>query len=185
MWTSGPQQAIINVGLKPDASVSLAASKKSSVGNCHKSFRAHEFSFDPGDLIRQILNFGAPSFAEVAIPGPTYADVLSDAERVQQQLAKSGALRDVQFEEPLRYPTVNVKIDRILAGQFGATAKRRWIGYRIRHCLQPIRRPQLLARSQVRRELPGAGTGSSTADDLDRRRPKPYQSPAPPAHNPC
>jgi len=31
-------------------------------------------------------------------------------------------LRDVELEEPLHYPTLSVKIDRVLAGQLGATA---------------------------------------------------------------
>ena len=122
LWTSGPQQAIINVGLKPDASVSLANLEEKLRRKLPQEFPGTQFSFDPGDLISQILNFGAPSSAEVAITGPTYADVQSYAVRVQQQLAKSGELRDVQFEEPLRYPTVNVHIDRVLAGQLGATA---------------------------------------------------------------
>jgi len=37
-------------------------------------------------------------------------------------LAKVKELRDVEFEEPLRYPTVNVHVDRVLAGQVGTTA---------------------------------------------------------------
>ncbi len=122
LWTSGPQQAIINVGLKPDASVSLANLEEKLRRKLPQEFPGTQFSFDPGDLISQILNFGAPSSAEVAITGPTYADVQGYAVRVQQQLAKSGELRDVQFEEPLRYPAVNVHVDRVLAGQLGATA---------------------------------------------------------------
>jgi multidrug efflux pump subunit AcrB len=41
---------------------------------------------------------------------------------VQHELARSAELRDVQFEEPLRYPTVNVHVDRVIAGQLGVTA---------------------------------------------------------------
>src|SRR6266568_3212588 len=111
LWTSGPQQAIINVGLHPDASISLATLEEKLRQKLPQEYPGTQFSFDPGDLISQILNFGAPSSAEVAITGPTYADVQSYAVRVQHELAKSGDLRDVQFEEPLRYPTVNVHID--------------------------------------------------------------------------
>jgi len=55
--------------------------------------------------------------------GPQYADVQSYANRVQQELVKVKELRDVEFEEPLRYPTVNVHVDRVLAGQLGSTAE--------------------------------------------------------------
>jgi multidrug efflux pump subunit AcrB len=122
LWTSGPQQAIMNIGLNPGAKISLRDLEENLRQKLTQEFPGTHFSFDPGDLISQILNFGAPSSAEVAITGPQYADVQSYANRVKQELAKVGALRDVEFEEPLRYPTVNVHVDRVLAGQLGATA---------------------------------------------------------------
>jgi multidrug efflux pump subunit AcrB len=122
LWTSGPQQAIMNVGLKPGAPISLRSLEENLRQKLPQEFPGTHFSFDPGDLISQILNFGAPSSAEVAITGPQYADVQTYANRVEQELGKVGELRDVEFEEPLRYPTVNVHVDRVLAGQLGATA---------------------------------------------------------------
>ena len=122
LWTSGPQQAIVNVGLNPGAKISLRSLEEKLRQKLPQDFPGTHFSFDPGDLISQTLNFGAPSSAEVAITGPQYADVQSYANRVQQELAKVKELRDVEFEEPLRYPTVNVRVDRVLAGQVGATA---------------------------------------------------------------
>src|SRR6266446_3555973 len=122
LWTSGPQQAIMNVGLNPRAKISLRSLEENLRQKLPQEFPGTHFSFDPGDLISQTLNFGAPSSAEVAIMGPQYGDVQSYANRVQQELVKVKELRDVEFEEPLRYPTVNVHVDRVLAGQLGATA---------------------------------------------------------------
>ena len=122
LWTSGPQQAIVNVGLNPGSKISLRSLEENLRQKLSQEFPGTHFSFDPGDLISQTLNFGAPSSAEVAITGPQYADVQNYANRVQQELAKVKELRDVEFEEPLRYPTVNVHVDRVLAGQIGATA---------------------------------------------------------------
>jgi multidrug efflux pump subunit AcrB len=122
LWTSGPQQAIINVGLKPGSGVALKPLEERLRTRFARDFSTLHFSFDPGDLVSQILNFGSPSVAEVAITGPQYADVQMYAERVRQQLLKLHSLRDVEFEEPLHYPTIDVQINRILAGQLGATA---------------------------------------------------------------
>ena len=122
LWTSGSQQAIINVGLKPGASISLRRLEENLRQKLPQEFPSARFSFDPGDLISQTLSFGAPSSAEVAITGPQYADVQSYANRVQQELAEVKELRDVEFEEPLRYPTVSVHVDRVLAAQLGTTA---------------------------------------------------------------
>src|SRR6266478_6651698 len=122
LWTSGSQQAIMNVGLSPGAKISLRSLEEKLRQKLPQEFPGTHFSFDPGDLISQTLNFGAPSSAEVAIMGPQYGDVQSYANRVRQELANVKELRDVEFEEPLRYPTVNVHVDRVLAGQLGATA---------------------------------------------------------------
>jgi multidrug efflux pump subunit AcrB len=80
------------------------------------------FSFDPGDLVSQTMNFGTPSTIEIAAMGPAYNDVLGYAERARHELQNAPELRDLGFEEPLHYPTIDVKVNRVLAGQFGTTA---------------------------------------------------------------
>ena len=122
LWTSGPQQAVINVGLRPGSSMGLSDLEEKLRQKLSQQFPEMHFSFDPGDLISQILNFGAPSLAEVAVTGPQYADVQSYAERVRQRLLAISSLRDVEYEEPLHYPTLDVRINRVMAGQLGATA---------------------------------------------------------------
>src|SRR5258707_875445 len=78
LWTSGSQQAIMNVGLNPGAKISLRSLEEKLRQKLPQEFPGTHFSFDPGDLISQTLNFGAPSSAEVAITGPQYADVNSN-----------------------------------------------------------------------------------------------------------
>ena len=122
LWTSGPQQAIINVALKEDTSLKLADLKEKLRKRLGQQFPQLRFSFDPGDLISQILSFGSSSLAEVTITGPQYADVAGYAERVRQKLAGVSALRDLEYEEPQHYPAIDVRVDRQLAGQLGTTA---------------------------------------------------------------
>ena len=122
LWTSGPQQAIINVGLKPDSSLKLSDFEERLRKKLSQQFPEAKFSFDPGDLISQILSFGSSSLAEVTVTGPQYADVASFAERVRQKLAAVAELRDLEYEEPLHYPTVDIKLNRAMAGQLGTTA---------------------------------------------------------------
>jgi multidrug efflux pump subunit AcrB len=122
LWTSGPQQAIINVGLKPDSSLKLADLEEQLRKKLPQQFPEAKFSFDPGDLISQILSFGSSSLAEVIVTGPQYADVASYAERVRQRLATVPELRDLEYEEPLHYPTVDIRVNRTMAGQLGTTA---------------------------------------------------------------
>ncbi len=122
LWTSGPQQAIINVGLRSDSSLKLSDLEERLRKKLPQQFPEAKFSFDPGDLISQILSFGSSSLAEVAVTGPQYADVASFTERVHQKLAAVPELRDLEYEEPLHYPTVDIKLNRAMAGQLGTTA---------------------------------------------------------------
>jgi multidrug efflux pump subunit AcrB len=122
LWTSGPQQAIINVGLKQGTSLKLAGLEEDLRKKLAQQFPEAHFSFDPGDLVSQILSFGSSSTAEVTITGPQYADVASYAEHVRQTLAAVPALRDLEYEEPQHYPTVDIRVNREVAGQLGATA---------------------------------------------------------------
>jgi multidrug efflux pump subunit AcrB len=122
LWTSGPHEAILNVALKPGSSISLNDLEEKLRKKLPQEFPGSHFSFDPGDLVSQSLNFGTPSVIEVATTGPQYNDVLSYAGKVEQELAKVTELRDLGYEEPLHYPTVNVNVNRVMAGQLGTTA---------------------------------------------------------------
>jgi multidrug efflux pump subunit AcrB len=122
LFTNGPQQAIINVGLKRDSSLELADLEDQLRKKLPQQFPDARFSFDPGDLVSQTLNFGSSSLAEVAVTGPQYADVASFAEKIRQKLSGVGELRDLEYEEPLHYPTIDIRVDRQMAGQLGTTA---------------------------------------------------------------
>jgi multidrug efflux pump subunit AcrB len=112
----------MNVGLRPGATISLRDLEENLRNTLPQQFLGSHFSFDPGDLISQTLNFGTPSVIEVVATGPQYNDVASYAGRVREELAKIGELRDLGYEEPLHYPSVDVRINRVLAGQLGVTA---------------------------------------------------------------
>jgi multidrug efflux pump subunit AcrB len=122
LWTSGPHEAVMNIALRLDATISVHDLEEKLRARLPQEFPGSHFSFDPGDLISQILNFGTPSIVEVAVTGPQYNDVLGYAGRVMQELPKIGELRDVGYEEPLHYPSINISVDRVLAGQLGVTA---------------------------------------------------------------
>jgi multidrug efflux pump subunit AcrB len=122
LWTNGPHEAVMNIALRLDATISVHDLEEKLRARLPQEFPGSHFSFDPGDLISQILNFGTPSVVEVAVTGPQYNDVLGYTGRVMQELPKIDELRDVGYEEPLHYPSINISVDRVLAGQLGVTA---------------------------------------------------------------
>ena len=122
LWTGGPHEAVVNVALRQGAGISPSALEEKLRSTLQQEFPGAHFSFEPGDLVSQTLSFGTPSVIEIATTGPQYNDVAGYAERVRQELARIGELRDLGYEEALHYPTVDVRVNRTLAGQLGVTA---------------------------------------------------------------
>ena len=79
------------------------------------------FGFEPGDIVSQVMSFGSSKPIAVRIIGTDYDDVRSHAEKIAGELKRIPFLRDVEFEQTLDYPTVEIEIDRELAGLVGIT----------------------------------------------------------------
>ena len=69
------------------------------------------------------MNFGAPTPIEVAMSGPNLTANRAFADKVLAEMKTVTTLRDLQFGQPLDYPTVNINIDRERAGQLGVTVE--------------------------------------------------------------
>jgi len=121
LWTSGSHEAVFKIALQPHSHLDLDAFKEKLRRDLPRVLPDCQFSFEAGDAISQIMNFGAPTPVEVAVRGPNFADVRAYAARLLPQLQRVPSLRDVQIEQPLDYPTVNVDINRERAGQLGVT----------------------------------------------------------------
>jgi multidrug efflux pump subunit AcrB len=80
-----------------------------------------KFSFEPGDIVSRVMSFGSPTPVEVAVSGPDLAASRGHAEKLRLALAGIPALRDLQFQQALDYPTVEVNVDRERAGMMGVT----------------------------------------------------------------
>ena len=80
-------------------------------------------SFEPADIINEVMSFGSPTPVEVQVSGPKLADNRAFAAKIFEQLSRVPSLRDLQYGQSLDYPTVEVKIDREKAALSGVTAE--------------------------------------------------------------
>src|SRR5262245_7516479 len=76
-------------------------------------------SFEPGDMVTSVMSFGSLTPIAVRIVGTDLKMVRDHAEKIAAEMRKVPSLRDVQFEQALDYPTVEVTIDRAKAGLSG------------------------------------------------------------------
>ncbi|HEY3128677.1 MAG TPA: efflux RND transporter permease subunit, partial [Acidobacteriota bacterium] len=121
LWTSGPHEAVLLVALRPNSGIHLDQFKERLRQKLPAALPNTTFSFEAGDIVSQIMNFGAPTPIEVAMNGPNLAANRAFAEKVMAEMKQIPSLRDLQFGQPLDYPTVNIKFDRERVGQLGVT----------------------------------------------------------------
>ena len=66
------------------------------------------FGFEPGDIVTQVMSFGSLTPIAVRIVGTDLKLVRQHAEKIAANMKRIPFLRDVEFEQTLDYPTVEV-----------------------------------------------------------------------------
>ncbi|MGH9451711.1 MAG: efflux RND transporter permease subunit, partial [Terriglobia bacterium] len=122
-WTSGPHQAVLLIQLKKSAHIRIAALQEQLRAVLARDFPDTAFTFESGDIVSQIMDFGSPTPIEVAIHGPSMPANHAYAEKVRGEMSGIKGLRDLHYAQPLDYPSLNVDIDRVRAGQMGVTVQ--------------------------------------------------------------
>jgi multidrug efflux pump subunit AcrB len=120
LFTSGPQEAIIQVAVKPDTPRGEALRERIR-RDLHRDLPNCQVSFEAADIVSQVMSFGSPTPIEVAVQGASLATDYGYARKIQTQLAKLDFIRDLQFAQEYNYPTLDININRDRAGQFGLT----------------------------------------------------------------
>jgi multidrug efflux pump subunit AcrB len=123
LWTDGPQEAVLRVALRKGSAIRVRDLEERLRVELKRAMPDTAVLFEPGDVVSQIMDFGAPTPIEVAFHGPDLASDHAYAERVRAQLSANAYLRDLQYGEPLAYPSIDVDIDRVRAGQLGLTTQ--------------------------------------------------------------
>ena len=121
LWTSGPQEAVLRIQLKKSANIHVSVLQEQLRRVLPREFPDTAFTFESGDIVDQIMDFGSPTPIEVAIQGFNFTADHEYAEKVRAEMAKIGHLRDLHYGQPLQYPSLNIDIDRERAGQLGLT----------------------------------------------------------------
>jgi multidrug efflux pump subunit AcrB len=145
LWSRGPDDSLLRVGLREDSGIDIFEFQErlrkvlpEKVGSWFRQEllnlgvapplaerRAADliFAFEPGDLISQTMSLGAPAPIEAVVSGRSVADSSAYMDKLREQFDQIAALRDVQLQQSLHYPTVAVTLDRERAGLSGVTAR--------------------------------------------------------------
>ncbi len=120
-WSRGPEEAILWVALKHGSGVNIERLKEELRQELAKQMPDVRTSFEPADIVNEVMSFGSPTPIDISVSGSNFADNLVFAEKLRRRLAEIPALRDLQFSQSLTYPTVQIDVDREKAGLSGVT----------------------------------------------------------------
>ncbi len=145
LFMRGPDDGQLRVKLKEDSGIQLAEFRErlrkklpekvipwleqrleqGGLSNAEAIKQAHlaTFGFEPGDIVSSVMSFGSMTPIAVRLVGTDLGDVRKHAEKVATEMKKIPYLRDVQFEQTVDYPTIEVEIDREKANLSGVTVE--------------------------------------------------------------
>lgn len=144
MWMIGPEEAVIRVALEKDSGLDMARLRERlrerlpkrlggwlrrhlrdegvEEGAIDRRLAGLRLSFEPADVVNQVMSFGSPTPVEVAVSGPDFEENRAFAAKIHDEMRKVPSLRDLQYGQTLDYPAVAVKVDRQRAGLSGVSA---------------------------------------------------------------
>jgi multidrug efflux pump subunit AcrB len=120
-WSRGPEEAILYVDLADGAHIDVEKLKETLREKLTAALPGTRLSFEPADIVNEVMSFGSPTPIEISVSGSSLADSRAHAEKIAAELAKIPSLRDIQYGQSLDYPTVEVHVDREKAGLAGLT----------------------------------------------------------------
>ena len=121
VWTGGPEEVLLRVALKhgsgqrieevkhklraelPERLGAWLRKRLRTLGVAEDRIAERladlRFSFEPADIVNEVMSFGSPTPVSVSIDSPDIAATRRHAEKVREQLAHIESLRDLQYVE--------------------------------------------------------------------------------------
>ena len=121
LWTGGPEEAVLQVQLRKDARIPIEALQERLRTQLSAALPGVTFSFEPSDIVSRVMSLGSPTPVEVTVSGPNLAANREHADKLRVALSAIPSLRDLQYQQALDYPTVEVNVNRERAGMMGVT----------------------------------------------------------------
>jgi multidrug efflux pump subunit AcrB len=119
VFNSGSHEATLQVQLDEDYKVNKDKFQDLVRNTIHDKMPGLRLSFEPIDLTEKIMSQGAATPIEIRVAGKDMVSIEKYAKQLVDELKGISYFRDVQIEQPLKFPVVNITIDRLKAAQLG------------------------------------------------------------------
>jgi multidrug efflux pump subunit AcrB len=120
--TIGVEDADILISLKP-SHAPTADYVKAMREQLPRQFPGTSFAFLPADIASQILNFGVPAPIDLQVIGNNLQTNRAYANALLARIKQIPGIADARIQQAFQQPTLNVNVDRSLAGLVGLSEK--------------------------------------------------------------
>jgi multidrug efflux pump subunit AcrB len=121
VFNTGTHEAVLQVSINARYHYIMDDLKDVLRRNIKNRLPELNISFEPIDLTEKIMGQGASAPIEVRVAGKNFEDIEDWSKKLTKKLKEVPYLRDVQIQQPLAFPTIEIKLDRFKIAQFGLT----------------------------------------------------------------
>jgi len=119
VFNTGTHEAVLQVNLDDDYKVNMDDLKDALRKNIAYELPEMTISFEPIDMTEKIMSQGANTPIEVQVAGKDMAQIENYGDKVLTKLKQIPYLRDVQIDQPLKFPVIAISLDRLKVSQLG------------------------------------------------------------------
>ncbi len=119
VFNSGSHEAVLQVQMDETFKADMDEVKDQIRLAVQRSFPRVNICFEPIELTEKLMSQGAATPIEVRIAAKSMTDLASYSSKLVKKLKEIPYLRDVQIAQPLKFPTINIKLDRQRLAQMG------------------------------------------------------------------
>ncbi len=123
LWTSGPHEAVVKLKLQKATGIEIETFKEQLRKITAEQIPGAVLSFEPGDMVEQVLNLGSNNPVEITVQGKNLDQSRGIAQAIRNKLQAINYMRDVQISTPLDYPGIKLEMDRLKLSQLGLTVE--------------------------------------------------------------
>src|SRR5580658_5784473 len=117
LFMAGPQEGVLEASFVEKFKVNMDDFKEQFRHRIARDMPWMKVSFEPIELTDKILSQGSPTPIEVKLIGKNKKINEEYAQKVIDKLKEIPYLRDVQLDEAVHYPALDINIDRVRAAQ--------------------------------------------------------------------
>ena len=119
VFNSGSHEAVLQIELDDSYKVNMDDLKDRIRASVAKEYPQVRLSFEPIELTEKLMAQGAATPVEVRVASKNIGDIESYSARLINKLKTSPYLRDVAIAQPLKFPTLVIRMDRTKLAQMG------------------------------------------------------------------